>query len=42
MTGEIEIGGLNGHHQWAVLRHVTASIEIALDWIAFQPVVPPA
>lgn len=42
MTGEIEIGGLKGQRQWAVLLHLTAFLEIALDRIAFQPAVQPA
>ena len=37
MTGEIEIGGMQGRRQWEVLLHVEAFLEAVLDRIAFQP-----
>lgn len=39
MTGEVEIGGMRGAHQWAVLLFVPPFLEMVLDRIAF---VPPA
>ena len=37
MTGEIEIEGTRGAHQWAVLLFVPPFLEMVLDRIAFEP-----
>ncbi len=37
MTGEIEIEGTRGTHQWAVLLFVPPFLEMVLDRIAFEP-----
>lgn len=36
MTGEVEIGGMRGAHQWAVLLFVPPFLELVLDRIAFE------
>ncbi|MGX1693618.1 MULTISPECIES: hypothetical protein [Brevundimonas] len=35
MTGEIEIGGMRGQHQWAVLLFVQPFLEVVVDRIDF-------
>lgn len=37
MTGEVEIGGMRGEHQWEVLLFVPPFLELVLDRIAFAP-----
>lgn len=41
MTGEIEIGGMQGQRQWEVLLYVEPFLETVLDRIAFQPTPGP-
>lgn len=42
MTGEIEIGGRRGRHQWAVLLFVQPFLEVVVDRVAFTSPGPQA